>query len=728
MTAAEVDARAQALDVLRSRLPAHLLARDTESDGFVGRLLHAVAGELALLEADLEDLYDAWFVETCDDWVLPYLADLVGLDDLPSGLGLPAGPRALVANTVAHRRRKGTVGVLEEVAQDVTGWSARAVEFYQLLVATAHTNHVRTDRPATACVRDASRAELCGLDLVGAHSLTPGLDPFAHTAEVRRITSGRGRYGIPAVGVFLHPLQVAEIGRPDGKAGTGTEGGWSQARRRADEEGGGWTFDPLGRLSPLFAPRTSRDRDDGHAARTGEADLPVPLRPRRLLRLLEAARTGGADPEVLPLGVRIGTTATALGPKAIRVRGLEGLDPAEPRQVVVDPVDGTLRCYRGCQADDTEDVFVRYAYGALADVGAGGHDRSGAHEAALAVTDCRPGGGLEDRIVGASSVGSGAAGPGHPAATVGEALTRARTVLEAHADRPGAGYVLSITDSATYPEPTMDVELLSRTRLVAVAAQWPQRGSLDGSELPPGDGYVADGVRPHLLGTLTFTGGEGSSVVLDGLAIEGDIVVAPGELGALTISHCTLTGRLRVEGGAGDNGELRISVLRSTLGGIELGAPVPLLCASDSAIDGDVTGAETHASFEGCTVRGDTAVRTVDASSCLLDGRVTVADRQTGCVRFSYTGPGSHTPRRHQCVPAEAHGAASAPVYASVQPGSPLYLALARGCHEAIRAGAEHGAEMGVHHHLRRPLRLSAVERGLAPYLPVQLDLGICGS
>jgi hypothetical protein len=34
---------------------------------------------------------------------------------------------------------------------------------------------------------------------------------------------------------------------------------------------------------------------------------------------------------------------------------------------------------------------------------------------------------------------------------------------------------------------------------------------------------------------------------------------------------------------------------------------------------------------------------------------------------------------------------------------------------------------MGVHHHLRRPLRTAAAARALAPYVPVQIELGILG-
>lgn len=728
MSPFELAPREAAVNYLRDRLPAHLLARDAEADGLLGALLEAVAGEVGLLEGDLEDLYDAWFVETCADWVLPYLADLIGLDDLPTDLGREAGPRALVANTVAYRRRKGTVGVLEQVAWDVTGWPAAAVEFYRLLVASTHVNHVRSDRSATASVRNASRAELCGVDLAGVHTLAPGLDRLAHTAEVRRIGSGRGRHGIPAVGVFLHPLQVHEIGAPGvpgaARPPTRTDHGWSQARRGTAEPGA-YAFDPLGREAPLFAPPSDEERTGGISHLAGEADLPLPLRPRRLLALLEKARKEKSGPDSLPLGIRVGPTGTDLEPDAVRVHGLENLNPnpGTEFQAVVDPIRSTLTLYRSCVPHHAEGVFVRYAYGSLASVGAGGHDRSGTHEVALAASRCGTDGG--GRSKGHVSVRSTAPATAYEVPDVRTGLKRAESGLK-DAKAPGDTYVVSVADSATYEEGGLTVTVPAGSRLVLVAA----KGRADGPET---GGYTPDGVRPHLLGDLTVKGGAGSSVVLDGLALEGHLVVAPGALASLTISQCTVAGPLRVEKkGRNGNGELQINVIRSVLTGsgpaIDLNDLVPSLCVSDSAIDGKVTGASVHASFEGSTIRGDVTVRSLDASSSVLDGTVTAEHRQTGCLRYSYTGPASRTPRRYRCVPEDAHGKAPAPVYASVDPGAPMYLALARGCPEALRTGGEYGAEMGVHHHLRRPLRRAAAARALAPYLPVQLELGTRGN
>jgi hypothetical protein len=47
-----------------------------------------------------------------------------------------------VAKTIYYRRRKGTLPMLEELARDVTGWPAHAIEYFELLGWT-HREHFR---------------------------------------------------------------------------------------------------------------------------------------------------------------------------------------------------------------------------------------------------------------------------------------------------------------------------------------------------------------------------------------------------------------------------------------------------------------------------------------------------------------------------------------------------------------------------------------------------------
>jgi len=233
---------------------------------------------------------------------------------------------------------------------------------------------------------------------------------------------------------------------------------------------------------------------------------------------------------------------------------------------------------------------------------------------------------------------------------------------------------------------------------------------------------------------VRVTGEPGASVVVDGLLVEGDLVVRPGDLGSLTLAHCTVSGEVRVEGGtSGRNEALSVRVVRSVVGAVVLDEAVPTISVVESVLDPQALPAGTsalaglgaHASLEGSTVRGDVVVRSLDASSCLLDGPVDVAHRQTGCVRFSYVDAGSRPPRRYRCVPADPASTTPHPVYVSTDPASPAYLVLASSCDAAIRSGGERESEMGVHHHLFRPLRVRAAERQLAGYVPVGSQLAV---
>src|SRR5262249_17984843 len=145
-------------------------------------LLAIVGDELSSVEADIAGLYENWFIETSDEWVVPYIGDLLGVRGLNTLQDVEFSQRAYVANTLFYRRRKGTAYVLGILAGDVTGWGAHVVEFFEILQTTQYMNHVRlgNTRPD---LRDVNRLGL--LD-------TP-FDSLPHTADVRHIDNRRGK-------------------------------------------------------------------------------------------------------------------------------------------------------------------------------------------------------------------------------------------------------------------------------------------------------------------------------------------------------------------------------------------------------------------------------------------------------------------------------------------------------------------------------------------------------
>src|SRR4051794_14279798 len=152
-------------DRLYDLLPLTHRERDA-SEGYPLRaLLRIVAQQAGLVEQDIRTLYDDLFIETCRPWVIPYIGDLVGnrlLFDASRVTAADAAAklfqdlagrdlrppiavrtRADVAKTIYYRRRKGTLPMLEELARDVTGWPAHAVEFFELLGWTQFREHIR---------------------------------------------------------------------------------------------------------------------------------------------------------------------------------------------------------------------------------------------------------------------------------------------------------------------------------------------------------------------------------------------------------------------------------------------------------------------------------------------------------------------------------------------------------------------------------------------------------
>lgn len=116
-------------DFLFNLLPGIYRELDGRGTRALEALLRVINAERQTLEGDAGQLYDDWFVESCDPDTLRSIAALLGLD-------LRLTSRAAVANAIASRRRKGTFASLEHAIADATGWAATA----QLIRAEAHSS------------------------------------------------------------------------------------------------------------------------------------------------------------------------------------------------------------------------------------------------------------------------------------------------------------------------------------------------------------------------------------------------------------------------------------------------------------------------------------------------------------------------------------------------------------------------------------------------------------
>ena len=253
-----------------------------------------------------------------------------------------------------------------------------------------------------------------------------------------------------------------------------------------------------------------------------------------------------------------------------------------------------------------------------------------------------------------------------------------------------------------------------------------------------GPGQIAAaGLRPHLVGEIRVVGngaadGAASEFLIDGLSIEGDLTVSPGDLGGLVVSNCTLLDCTGDDGvvSAEGNTQLRVRLLRSVCTAVRLTDAAGLRvtdCIVGSGDDPGAVGLEapsTHVEVIASTVLGRTTARSLVASNAILRGLVDVERRQQGCLRFSFLPLGSRSPRRYRCQPS-SQTPTVAPTFTSVQPDHPAFGQLAMGGPPEISEGADDEGEMGAYSFLQQHRRRANLTSQLDTYLRFGLEAGI---
>jgi hypothetical protein len=385
---------------------------------------------------------------------------------------------------------------------------------------------------------------------------------------------------------------------------------------------------------------------------------------------------------------------------------------------------------------------VDFSYGSPGDIGAGPHDRRATLAAALSAAGTP----WPDAVDWQIGVSRDQATGGRVVATLGEAVR----AWNARPDpQPGQAGVIVVMDSSTYHEDlTGDnaIVIPPGNRLLVIAARWPSGLAAQPLDGPgrAGGAFVAVGPRPHLAGSLGVSVAPGghsavpSQLVVDGLSIEGHVIVARGDLDGLVVSNCTLGGGGPASSGDGGmvraaaNPRLTVRLSRTVCAGVRL-IDVPGLGLADTILHagGDsgalaVDAVAADAEADGCTVLGRTLVRSLMASDSILRGHVEVTHRQLGYVRYSYAPLDSAVPRRYHCQPVDAAAARRvAPRFVSAGPAHPGFCRLAPDCPAEIATGADGAGEMGAFRFLGQPRRLADLAAELDRYLRFGLEAGV---
>jgi len=706
------------------------------SRGPLQSLLLVLQEQVGIVANDLDQLYDDQFIETCAPWVIPYIGDLIGYQPVNGIAPTIDNPRSEVANTIAFRRRKGTVLVMEELAGDATGWGAHAVEFFRVLADTQYMNHLR---PGNHYAPDLRKWK-AGL------YIDTGFDRTAHKLDVRRVGAAissspreQGRYNIQNLGIFLWSLSAWSI----------TE---SSATSAASAPGC-YRFSSLGMDLPLFhnAVPPGFEPDDTNINDPAKP-FNVADRLRRRVLCDDIQRGVGAHYYGEANSLVVSVNGTALDPYQISVCDLAGPEGAwantpvaAPYAAAIDPELGRLALPPPPAGTPEPSVSVSYEYGFNADLGGGEYSRETGANGFL-VTD-------PAWVV-----------PFPDTELIPRYPNLQGAIQFAIAELAENGLVaVEIAGSGIYsPSGPLTIDLPSGTTLEVRAAE---------------------GARPTLLldGEIAITGDSSSTAVLNGLLIAAAPATVPdapalialvhapelkadgsySRLSQLSLTHCTLLPGWSVTPSGdpvfpdpptlvAEPSGLQVTVARSIVGAVRccrtaaftatdsiLDAASPTgvaYAAPDAATTGPSGGALT---LVGCTVIGKIHATLFSLiSDSILWSWLTPADdaklwpasvltdrRQAGCVRFSYLPTGAITPRRYQCVEKAPNN--PQPLFFALRYGRPGYCKLLASTSDRIRRGADDGGEMGVFHFLLNPQREADLRVRMQEYLPVGMEFGL---
>jgi len=685
-------------DALYNLLPALYRLRDAEQGEPLRALCGIIAEEIAVLRENIEQLYDDQFIETAAEWVAPYIGDLIGYRPIHGATTRTFSTRAEIANTIAYRRRKGTATMLEQLARDVTGWSARAVEFFQWLETTQHMNHIRPANAATPDLRHWEALE----------NLDTAFDTISHSVNTRRVETQKGRHNIPNVGLFLWRLDAFSLTH-------------APAFRIDDER---FMFSPVGQNQQLFT-RPETETDITHLAQP--INVPAPISRRVLQTYLE--RYYGKR-----LSVFLEAGGVDIGIDQLNICNLSDQGSTWAHlpvsKISIDPVLGRIAFPSG---SPPEDLRVSFHYGFSISIGGGEYERgdSFAIDTSPDVT-VGDSGNLQsafNAVSGGGVVENSSSGRHIETPSITADAGAHIEVRAANGARPawilGGDLAIEINPGA---------ELTLNGLLIAGGAL----------RVTPGSG---SGKRILRLRHCTLV--PGLALTRTGEPVSPDapslLIDAPDT--TVEIESCILGG-IRTERSAEVNIEnsvvdatAAVGVAFSNADGESAGG---FLTIKNSTIIGKI-----HAS------RMDLVSNTIFVAALATgdawDHAIISDQNQQGCVRFSYVPPGSIVPRCYRCQPeyavTNAIAAADKPkgsvgiaeqaaiiagVQARVRPaftglryGQAEYVQLAAFAPKQIRQGADDESEMGALHDVFAPQREANLRIRLDEYLRFGLEAGI---
>jgi hypothetical protein len=723
--------------------------------------------EYGRLRADVESLYDQWFIETSSQWVVPYIGGLLGVTGIETSAANVPTQRARVANTTGYRARRGVAAILANACGDASGWPGVAVEYFQRIITSVNVGAIEVTgrtadslRPATIDV--SAPASLANLDLDGpfsAVSRTVSVD-VSDQPRIRIPGATPQSYNLPSLGVFLWRTPALPI--------------WGSDPGLAPRIGATYlTFHPLGLDTQIL--QLPLDRTSPWVAAKGE-NVPLQITRQLLAARTEMWRNPGAS-ALPPLGFTIYAKGEPIGPAAIFVpAGTDdiGAHLESPRKAfkdefgdlvdppdlyaVVDPERGRFVVIHEGKVVPGSLVTLDWAWGQAGWIGGGAYDRNDTIVLPTAMT-------TTERWSRSAGAGSGTTTPpllpetvihlvserhhrpgggGNPPilARIGDPrhFLQARSAPSS-GSTPPRDVLIRVLDSATYgPMPEFALDAGDVLTIQAIDGQRPTfRADQDGVSLSlrvtPPDGRATVLLSGLLLaGTIKVTGQLDLELLDMTVAVEAPPIEAP-LVGASPARAAAVAWGEPMGVGVRllDTGEPMLRLKRCVVGPLHLPqrTQVEIIQSIVDGRGGRAIGGVAQPfgppiSLDAVTVLGDVWVESLDeAVDVIVTGKVVTERIQRDLLQTTLFAIDLVTSDPdHLTVWSRPTKLPLAPFNSTRYP-DPGYCQLRIDTSKKLLRGGTGDGELGAYHALATGQRLANLQPVITDYTPFGLAVGI---
>lgn len=174
--------------------------REHDSNGSLRDFLEIIGNQAAAIRQDIENLWKNFSIDRCDEWVAPYLGDLISAKAAYNSI---INARSEVKSTIFLRKRKGTIPGLVTLARNIADSNASVREIFSECGTTYDVGERRPGRrkPELVDTRNSTLSQ----------NIRSRNENIPHTIDVRRPTNENGWYNTKNILMQLAALRTYRI-------------------------------------------------------------------------------------------------------------------------------------------------------------------------------------------------------------------------------------------------------------------------------------------------------------------------------------------------------------------------------------------------------------------------------------------------------------------------------------------------------------------------------------